>query len=69
MKLIKRTEIVKPDIVYNLEVKNNHNYVANNVVVSNCHGTKAAQLQSLLIDHGANIAHRYGLTGTSPNAT
>ena len=66
MKLINRTEITKPDIVYNLEVKNNHNYLANDVVVSNCHGTKAAQLQSLLIDHGANIAHRYGLTGTLP---
>ena len=38
MKLINRTEITKPDIVYNLEVKNNHNYLANNVVVSNCHG-------------------------------
>jgi superfamily II DNA or RNA helicase len=66
MKLIKRTEIEKPEIVYNLHVEKNHNYVANSVVVSNCHGSKASILQNLLTVHGNNIVHRYGLTGTLP---
>jgi superfamily II DNA or RNA helicase len=66
MKLISRTEIVKPEIVYNLHVEKNNNYVANNVVVSNCHGSKAAKLYDLLTNYGQNIAHRYGLTGTLP---
>ena len=66
MKLIKRTEIEKPETVYNLHVEKNHNYVANNIVVSNCHGSKASILQNLLTVHGNNIVHRFGLTGTLP---
>ena len=67
MKLVKRIEIAKPEIVYNLRVKQNHNYVANGAVVSNCHGAKAASLHTLLTEHGANIVHRFGLTGTLPD--
>jgi superfamily II DNA or RNA helicase len=66
MRLIRRTEIPKPDVVYNLHVEKNHNYVANGMVVSNCHGSKATKLQTLLTDYGANITHRFGLTGTLP---
>lgn len=66
MKLIKRTEIEKPNIVYNLKVSKNHNYIANGAVVSNCHGSKAAKLYQLLTEHGKNLVHRYGLTGTLP---
>lgn len=66
MKLIKRTLIEKPEYVYNLEVEKNHNYIANGVVVSNCHGSKAKTLYELLTDYGQHIVHRYGLTGTLP---
>ena len=66
MKLINRVEISKPEIVYNLQVKNNHNYIANRAVVSNCHGSKATKLFQLLTEHGKDLVHRYGLTGTLP---
>lgn len=66
MKLIKREEISKPEVVYNLQVKNNHNYIANGAVVSNCHGSKATKLFQLLTEHGKDLVHRYGLTGTLP---
>lgn len=66
MKLINRSEIDKPEKVYNLSVKNNHNYIANDIVVSNCHGAKATKLHSMLVEYGPNIVHRFGLTGTLP---
>ena len=67
MKLLSRIEIDVPEDTYNLHIENNHNYVANSVVVSNCHGSKAAVLQKLLAEYGKNIAHRFGLTGTLPD--
>ena len=67
MKLVSREEIATPDVVYNLHVENNHNYIANGVVVSNCHGAKANVVHKLLTDHGKNIPHRFGLTGTLPD--
>lgn len=66
MKLIKKTEIEKPEVVYDLEVKNNHNYAVNGVVVSNCHGAKANVVKELISDHGGHIAFRFGVTGTFP---
>ena len=66
MKLINRTQIEKPDKVYNLHISKNHNYIANSIVVSNCHGAKAAKLHEMLVDYGPNIVHRFGLTGTLP---
>lgn len=68
MKLIKRTKIDKPKTTYNLHVKNNHNYLANGIVASNCHGLKGQVLSNLLNEHGKNIVHRFGLTGTLPKA-
>jgi superfamily II DNA or RNA helicase len=67
MKLLKRTEIERPNITYNLHVRKNNNYVANGIVVSNCHGSKAAKLYQLLTHYGNNIVHRFGLTGTLPD--
>jgi len=58
--------IKKPAITYNLHVENNHNYVANNVVVSNCHGAKADMLKNILTGPMAHIPVRWGLTGTVP---
>lgn len=66
MKLTKRTQIKKPEAVYNLHIKNDHNYVANGVVVANCHQAKADVLQKLLGGAFANIPIRWGLTGTIP---
>lgn len=66
MKLVNRTVIDKPDTTYNLHIENNHNYVANGVVVSNCHGLKGAQLSKILTDHCSKIPYRFGVTGTLP---
>jgi len=66
MRLVKRTEIEKPDKVYNLHVKNNNNYIANDIVVSNCHGCKAIVLNELL-QMCPNARWRFGFTGTMPS--
>ena len=66
MKLVKRTEINKPIKTYNLHVEKNHNYVANGIVVSNCHGVKGNVIKDLINNHGSHISHRYGCTGTFP---
>lgn len=66
MKLVNITEIKKPNILYNLHIQNDHNYVANNAVVANCHGSKAKVLQDLLNGPFSNIPIRWGLTGTIP---
>ena len=66
MKLINRTEIDKPETTYNLHIENNHNYIANGIVVSNCHGLKGAQLSKILTDHCARIPYRFAVTGTLP---
>lgn len=66
MKLVKRTEIEKPVETFNLHISKNHNYVANGIVVSNCHGTKAPVIRELLIKYGKNIPYRFGVTGTLP---
>jgi len=36
------------------------------VIVDECHGAKGKELMSLLTEHGANIAHRFGVTGSLP---
>lgn len=66
MKLVRRTEIQKPEMVYNLHIKNDHNYVAAGAVASNCHSAKADVLKDLLTGPMANIPIRWGLTGTIP---
>ena len=66
MKLIKRTEINKPAEVYNLHIENDHNYVVDGAVVSNCHMAKSDVLKSLLSGLMSRIPIRWGLTGTVP---
>jgi len=66
MKLIKRTEIEKPNVVYNLHVKNDHNYIVHTAVVSNSHTVKGEALKGLLTGPMAGIPIRWGLTGTVP---
>jgi superfamily II DNA or RNA helicase len=67
VRLVKRTEIDRPDKVYNLHVKTNHNYVANGTVVSNCHGADALVLHRLLTQAGRHVPIRIGMTGTMPD--
>lgn len=66
MKLVKRIEIEKPGTTYNLHVENDHNYVAESAVVSNCHKSKADVLRKLLSGPFRNVPIRWGLTGTLP---
>ena len=66
MKLVKRTEISKPENVYNLHIENDHNYVVEGAVVKNCHQAKAEVLKSLLTGSFADVPIRWGLTGTIP---
>jgi superfamily II DNA or RNA helicase len=66
MRLIKRTEIEKPDEVYNLHVNDDHNYIVEGSVVANCHQAKAAALKELLTGVMSRIPIRWGLTGTIP---
>jgi len=66
MKLLKKTIIDKPETVYNLHIKNDHNYVVEQAVVSNCHQVKADVLTALLTQTFAHIPIRWGLTGTLP---
>lgn len=66
MKLIKRTKIDKPKEVYNLHIKNDHNYIANGAVVSNCHAAKADILHKMLTRHMGHIPIRWGMSGTLP---
>jgi superfamily II DNA or RNA helicase len=68
MKLVKRTEIDKPKEVYNLHIKNDHNYIVEGAVVANCHQAKADVLKSLLSGVMSRIPLRWGLTGTIPKA-
>lgn len=66
MKLVNRKEIEKPLETYNLHVETDHNYIANDIVVANCHMAKAEVLKSLLTEHMAHVPIRLGLTGTIP---
>lgn len=66
MKLIKRTEINKNSEVFNLHIKNNHNYFANDLCVSNCHGAKSNSIRTCL-EKCVNAEYRIGLTGTMPD--
>jgi superfamily II DNA or RNA helicase len=66
MKLIKKTEIEKPQEVFNLHVKNDHNYIVEGAVVANCHMAKADAMKTLLTGVMSHIPIRWGLTGTIP---
>ena len=66
MKLIRRTEILKPPEVFNLHIENDHNYIVDGAVVSNCHMAKADALKTLLTGVMARVPIRWGLTGTIP---
>ena len=66
MKLVSSKEIEKPSETYNLHVETDHNYIANDAVVSNCHQAKAEVLKKILTQNLRNAPIRWGLTGTVP---
>ena len=66
MKLVNKKEIEKPQETYNLHIEQDHNYIANDAVVSNCHQAKADVLKKLLTQNLKNAPIRWGLTGTVP---
>jgi superfamily II DNA or RNA helicase len=66
VKLKSKKEISKLDETYNLHIKDDHNYIANDAVVSNCHMAKAEVLTKLLTENLRNAPIRWGLTGTVP---
>lgn len=68
MKLIRKTEIQKPNTVYNLHITSDHNYIVEGAVVSNCHMAKADVLKKILTGNLQNAPIRWGLTGTIPKA-
>lgn len=68
MKLINKKHIETPEITYNLHIETDHNYVANDAVVANCHMAKAEVLKNLLTRNACNAPIRWGLTGTVPKA-
>ena len=68
MKLIKKTEIKKSDTVYNLHIKDDHNYIVEGAVVANCHMAKAEALKTLLTGVLSRVPIRWGLTGTIPKS-
>lgn len=63
MKLIKRKKIEKPNEIYNLHIEKNNNYIANNIVISNCHGCSAYRLKEILVK-ASKATYRLGFTGT-----
>jgi len=68
LELLEKVEVVKPPVVYNLHIQNDHNYIAEGAVVANCHQLKAAVLKDLLTNQLAKVQIRWGLTGTIPKA-
>ena len=64
--LKKRIEILKPEVVYNLHIKNDHNYIVNGLVVHNCHKGQATSIQQLMLS-ATDVQYRTGWTGTLSN--
>ena len=59
--------IEKPDVVYNLSVEDNENYVANGVVVHNCHGARGVKISDYL-KFCMRAEFKIGTTGTLPTS-
>jgi superfamily II DNA or RNA helicase len=66
MKIKAMRIIEKPDLLYNLHVEKNHNYIANGLMVANCHQAKAEVLKNVLTGPFSHVPIRWGLTGTIP---
>ena len=60
-----RTILRNNEDVYNIEVADNNNYYANNILVSNCHRLRKGNEINKLFKK-IKTPHRFGLTGTMP---
>lgn len=68
MKIKKIKKIDYKGDVYNLRIKSdkdNHNYIANGVCVSNCHHASASSIRNILTKC-SNAKYKIGMTGTLP---
>lgn len=66
VKVNEKIIIPTSEVTYNLHVRTNHNYVANGLVVANCHGLKADALLTMMTTVLSHIPLRWGFTGTIP---
>lgn len=66
MKIKNIKEIDYKGDVYNLRVKDNRNYFAENICVSNCHGAKAKTITGILHKTFGSAYSRFGVSGTFP---
>jgi superfamily II DNA or RNA helicase len=66
MKIKKITEIEYKGDVYNLRIKDNHNYFAEDICVSNCHMAKAKTITTILTKTFGTAYSRFGVSGTFP---
>lgn len=62
-KIVSIEEYEYDDEVYNLHIKDNHNYFADGSLVSNCHLAKAASISGIM-EKCVNTKYRIGATGT-----
>ena len=67
IKLKSIKEIKYTGDTYNLHVKGNHNYFANNINVSNCHRF-ASEETSAIVKKTINCKYKWGFTGTLPES-
>lgn len=65
MKIKNIKKINKPDKVYNLHIKKNNNYVAEGIVISNCHQSKSKEINSIM--RTCKCKYKFGVTGTIPD--
>lgn len=63
MKIKKIEKVNINEDVYNLHIKDDHNYIVEGVVVSNCHTAKADSIKGIM-EKLADCPYRVGLTGT-----
>lgn len=67
MKLLTVEEIVKPEFVYTLGIKDNHNYIVDGAVVENCHTATSTSIKGIM-EKLHNAEYRLGFTGTIRDA-
>ncbi len=67
MKIKSIKKIDYNDDVYNLHIKDNHNYFANDICVSNCHRGNARSYRKILRNTFKSADYRWGMSGTFPD--
>jgi len=67
MSKIKKIEYINRnnEDVYNISVESNHNYYANNILVSNCHKLRKGNKINKIVSN-IKTKHKFSFTGTMP---